>query len=73
MAAHMESLERRWGSGQAMSPEQMWRAAGGNRSDGTMPGYGGLPFPGSPAWKRMEAEKAAAAAAATKGQEPSVQ
>lgn len=61
-AAHMADLEQRWSSGQAMRPDQMWKAGGGNVSDGTLPGYGGIPFPGSPAFKRWEAEKAAAAA-----------
>lgn len=61
----MADLERRWKSGQVMSPEQMWLAGGGNRSDGDLPGYEGLPFPGSPAWKRMEEAKRAAAQAAT--------
>jgi hypothetical protein len=58
-AKHMRELEHRWRTGQALTPEQMWRAGGGNKSDGDLPGYAGLPFPGSPAWKRMEAAKAA--------------
>ncbi|MFZ1905227.1 MAG: hypothetical protein WAU56_07530 [Steroidobacteraceae bacterium] len=59
-----ERLERRWRSGAARSPEQMWKSMGGKRSDGTMPGIGF--FPGSPAAKRAQAAALAAKAAAKK-------
>lgn len=60
-----ERLERRWKSGSARSPEQMWKGMGGRLSDGTMPmGIGH--FPGSPAAKRAQAAALAAKAAAKK-------
>jgi len=57
MAEHMASLERRWKSGAAMSPRQIYEAMGGNAAltmtgatparwpEGKPPGIG--PFPGA--------------------------
>lgn len=48
---HRQSLERRWGSGQAMSPKQMLEAFGGGNvsigRDGVFRGADGRQLPGS--------------------------